>query len=218
MATNKQVADALRFDALDTAEKLMGGSIHVDDPLTMAVGIGLMQANAAAKERMLTDRGDTTFSNKLDRYCEIVEAYGFEQVLCLPFENDRGEPEQMFVYATRDGLLLRFDTYNALHVNAASVYYNWRYSAYAPKWECTSSGHGTEDGVWVGNHDAREALLFNMDRLKARGELLSPWIEQPFLWLLHYMDTKSKGYDYNAINGARIAMLPEWVRQMILAV
>jgi hypothetical protein len=29
------------------------------------------------------------------------------------------------------------------------------------------------------------------------------------------MDTKTPGYDYDAINGARIAEMPEWVQTMI---
>jgi hypothetical protein len=35
------------------------------------------------------------------------------------------------------------------------------------------------------------------------------------MWLLHYMDTKVKGYDYKAITADRIAMLPEDVRTAI---
>lgn len=217
MSSNKELADALNFDALDTAEKLTGGTITKDDPLTMAVGIGLMQANAEAKERMLTERGDTTFSNELDRYQAIIQAYGFELALELPFTGDDDRPERLFVYATRDGLLLKFDTYWNHKINSANVYYNWQYLTEHPGWDLTSSGHVTRDKVWVGYHDAREALLFKMDRLKANGAMLSPWVEQPFLWLLHYMDTKDKEYDYEAINRERIAMLPDWVRTMILA-
>ena len=86
------------------------------------------------------------------------------------------------------------------------------------KWwcTCTSSGgaHKTEN-VWIGDHDGREALLFNLDRLRKHGDFLAPWIEQPFLWLLHYTDSKTDGYDYKAIARERIAMLPPWVQEMI---
>ena len=35
------------------------------------------------------------------------------------------------------------------------------------------------------------------------------------MWLLHYMDTRDKDYDYVAITKERIAMLPQWARDVI---
>ena len=57
--------------------------------------------------------------------------------------------------------------------------------------------------------------MFNLGRLAKHGTFVSPWVERPFLWLLNYMDTKTEGYDYKAINEARIAKLPEHVRTCI---
>lgn len=69
--------------------------------------------------------------------------------------------------------------------------------------------------IWSGDHDCREALKFNINRLAENGTFLKKWKEQPFLWLLHYGDTNNKDYDYKAINDSRIKMLPEDVQQMI---
>lgn len=69
--------------------------------------------------------------------------------------------------------------------------------------------------VWCGDHDAREALVHKITKLEERGSFVPVWSKRPFLWLLHYMDTKEEGYDYNALNAARIAAMPEWVQEMI---
>lgn len=71
--------------------------------------------------------------------------------------------------------------------------------------------------VWVGDHDCREALKMNVTNLIHNGVFLAKWKKSPFLWLLHYMDTKTEGYDYEKINAERIAMLPEYVRNAINA-
>lgn len=69
--------------------------------------------------------------------------------------------------------------------------------------------------IWSGDHDCREALKFNINRLAENGTFLKKWNEQPFLWLLHYMDTKKEGYNYKSINEERIAMLPIDVQELI---
>jgi len=64
----------------------------------------------------------------------------------------------------------------------------------------------------IGGGDCREALKYNIEQLELNGSFVKPWVERPFLWLLHYMDTKVEGYRYEKINAERIAMLPEEVR------
>jgi hypothetical protein len=70
-------------------------------------------------------------------------------------------------------------------------------------------------GIWCGTHDVREAIRHKLALLRQHGQFVCPWVKQPFLWLLHYMDTKVEGYDYKAIADARIAMLPRHVRATI---
>lgn len=209
----------LRFDPLDAAERLTGKSSYE----TIAVGLVLAQQHAELKREVLTQRGDTTFNDTLPRYLSVIETAGFEKVLEVPFLDDSRETHYenaLLIYARRDGLLLSFDTYfGNKSVNSGYLYYHWKpyqmpsrdnryYSSH------TSSG-GWHYGIWVGNADCREGLIYHIDRLAANGEFLPKWKEKPFLWLLHYMDAKQPNYDYKAINAERIAMLPSWVQEMI---
>jgi hypothetical protein len=65
--------------------------------------------------------------------------------------------------------------------------------------------------VWSGSHDGREAIKNNIKMLAENGEFLKNWLDVPFLWLLHHMDTKAEGYDYETINKERISKLPPHV-------
>jgi len=67
--------------------------------------------------------------------------------------------------------------------------------------------------IWVGNHDCREALKFNISELQKNGTFVKQWVDTPFLWLLHYMDTKSEGYDHEKITTERLNKLPKGVRE-----
>ena len=212
----------LAFDALDTAEKLVGQ----DGNAALSLGLALQMHKSAVLREELEARGDTLLSNELGRYLGIVQDLGFEPVLSLPFEGrswdgEAPPPETFHVLAHRDGMLLAFDTFGTTAVNGAKVWYNWRPRDAEVGWSMTSSGgyHNWDPekrtGIWAGDHDAREALRHKIQRLRDNGELLARWQKRPFLWLLHHMDTKPEGYDHNVINQARIALLPAWVQQMI---
>ncbi|TJW14345.1 MAG: hypothetical protein E5W82_10225 [Mesorhizobium sp.] len=210
---------ALKFDPLATAEDLTGTSSHNPDSPAAGLGLLLALANNHQREKLLLERDDTCFASMLDGYLRIIESNGYVRVLEDKFQaNDfqGGEVEEtFFIYAHPDGLLLKFDTHMVTRVNSASVYYNWK-PATDDWYKFTSSGcmaRGCD--VWTGDHDAREALLFKMDELRANGEFVRPWAERPHLWLLHYMEPKVEGYDYRVITEARIARLPDWVRKFI---
>lgn len=232
MTSEHPLKKLLAFDGLAEAERLTGRSYKDDgdNPLgnpdsVTGLGMALMHEHAKIKDAVLTERGDTTFNNKIDRYLDIITSNGFEEVLVTPFEGRYGKDEHM-IYARRDGLLLSFDTFGGKSINGGKVYYNWRPSEDAAKadYRFTSSGRYARNGAtgpitsadtWIGDHDCREALIFKMDNLAVNGAFVAPWVERPFIWLLHYMDTKTEGYDYKAINEARIALLPAWIREMI---
>ncbi|MBK5958070.1 hypothetical protein CCR97_08045 [Rhodoplanes elegans] len=210
-----KIDDLLSFDPLAAAEGLtgerMGESLNDE---TAALGLLFACTHSKMKRDALHEVGDTTYGDSLARYLSILDRLGFEQVLADEWPSSHnGVIETFFVFAHRDGLLLSFDTFRGNTVNAAKVSYNWM-----PKvddWRnVRSSGH-MNDGVWVGYHDAREALCHNLMKLRNRGEFVCPWIEQPFLWLLHYDDTKQPNYDYAAITSERISRLPQWVRDFI---
>lgn len=69
--------------------------------------------------------------------------------------------------------------------------------------------------IWSGDHDCREGLKHNISKMVNNGKFLKKWKKQPFLWLLHYMDTENDNYDYEAINKERIAKLPKDVQELI---
>jgi len=69
--------------------------------------------------------------------------------------------------------------------------------------------------VWSGDHDAREALVFNISQLEKNGEFLNKWVEAPFLWLLHHGDTKLSEYDFEEINKERLTRFPDEVYECI---
>lgn len=220
MMTENLLKKSLRFDALDAAETLTGERV---DAGGAALGLGLMllQKNSALKKALLTDRDDTIDGDLVERFTRIIEANGFEKVFELPFTCSTGDrDEAFFIYAHRDGLLLKFDTYDGARINSGNVYYNWEPDPETKdRFEFTSSGsfviHEPDRKVWAGDHDAREALIFKIDQLRANGKFVTPWVEAPFLWLLHHEDSKQPDYDHHAINAARLAAAPQWVRDFV---
>jgi len=207
----KQIQNMLNFDPLAYAETTTGKS-YKDDKNTIGLGLGLHLGYSQLKREALEKIGDVHFGTPLQDYTKIISNIGFKQVLCLPFNCHNGEDE-LQIWWNSSGILLSFDTYfNKSKINGGKFYYNIK-----PKtdqfYKYTSSGHYTDE-IWIGDHDCREALVFHIYQLEKSGEFLSKWIERPFLWLLHYMDTKSD-YDYKKINEERINMLPDYVRKAI---
>src|SRR3989344_628154 len=154
---------------------------------------------------------DTTLSNKLSDYLKVLTEEGFEEVLKLSFVGDEGRQESFFIFFHEgNGIILALDTFGGDKTNGGHFYYNWRPHSGTKINKCISSGSFSlkDKTVWIGDHDCRESLRRNLHNLRQHGTFVNPWIEQPFLWLLHYMDTKKEGYDYEAISAKRIALLP----------
>lgn len=218
-AVDDEIEKLLCFDALAAAEQKTGES-YKSDETTMALGLLAHVENTKTKEAVLRAAGDTTLSNHIGDYEEVLRDEGFTEVLALPFNGHDGMSEHLKVWwHETEGLLLRFDTYCIDHVNGASVYYNWIPDA-KPYHEYTSSGGMTNvngELIWNGDHDAREALRFKLRRLRENGRFVSPWKAAPYIWLLHYKDTKG-GFDsekYSRINEERYNMLPQRVRDSL---
>lgn len=229
--TDRAVKALLDLDPLDSAEDIVWDK----NEISQALGFGMHQAHHRMKHDVLVSRGDTTFGSDLQPYIDIIVRNGFEEVLVIPFKSipyREGEAiidEAFYIYARRDGFLLTFDSYDGKRVNGGHLYYNVEVGAEIPDamYGVTSSGGWSDrndpefkkfydkthvkDMVWVGHHDCREALIFNISQLHAAGKVLPKWYKKPFLWLLHYADTKSEDYNYERINAERIAMLPQWV-------
>lgn len=177
------------------------------------------------KEKLLKQAGDTAFSMSGEEYAANIEAFGFVEVYSEPFTADRyGKTfeDVLKVYWHPWGLLLRFDTYNGQR-NGGNVYYNWKPYDGADWHSCVSSGSFADaDGecIWVGYHDCREALRYNMRQLREHGELLPVWKYRPrTLWITHYADRDicvGKPAEYERLTQDRLAKLPTHVQQAIL--
>ena len=215
----------LKYDAIaDTEDKL---GIYYKDPVAgdavKFLSMAAMWGSNARKNEILLERKDTTMSCSLDYYLEVIEENGFERVLEIPFNSRWGNVETYYIYWHPDGLLLSFDTFNGNHVNGGKVFYNWETTKREHNHRITSSyspiEYRNEDGdfYWciAGDHDCREALIHNMNQLRANGNFLKVWRKSPFMWLLHFGDTEDKNYDYKKINAERIAMLPQHVQDAI---
>jgi hypothetical protein len=226
------VADAvsalLRLDALSEAEKLTGQS-YKDDPTTEAIGFLGHMALCEAQHQVLIAADDTTMSNEVERYDRILLSEGFQLVYSEPFvgtgyggrNNPPATDEALNIWWHNDGLLLVYDTFGGAnhHVNSAKVYYNWKPTNRDNFWSFTSSGGPlTEDGVWPGDHDARQGLRLILHNLRAHGRFLSPWQAEQWLWVLHYMDYRDSsvaGFDSRTLTAKHIAALPEHVQAAI---
>ncbi len=209
------VAKLLAFDPLDTAETMTGQTVE-GGGLTFGLGLAFLQEKARRVKAAMQERGDIWDGCPLAHYLDVVARFGFELLLEDPFTVD-GRAEKFLVLGHSDGLLLSFDTYDSNRVNGGNVYYNWRPSPAATRYEYTSSGGfvGPDYEVWSGHHDCREALIFNLEQLRANGEFLPQWKARPFLWLVHYGETREKGCDHASINEERIARFPDWARKMV---
>lgn len=210
--------DLLNFDVIGEVEKFTGMRVISGDEGIALLALAVSADHGKRKRLILKELGDTYSGMSIKDYRAIVESYGFELVLETPFQGSGGD-ETHFVYAHRDGLLLSVDTHQGERVNGGHVYYTWRSNPeIKDRHSPTSSGRWLDRDaytIWQGYHDCREALIYHLDALRSAGAFLPVWPSEQFLWLLHYADTKSEGYDREAINAERIALLPEWVRTMI---
>ncbi|MFA5387337.1 MAG: hypothetical protein WC322_02985 [Candidatus Paceibacterota bacterium] len=211
--------ELLTFDPLAVAEKLTGQSYKEDDP-TMNLGMGIAIMHNQRKGAILEAAGDTHYSMKFADALRVFQSMGFRVVLQEPFEGidfkglPNGYKETFIILWHPQGLLATLESYWGDGLNSSKVWYNILFKEGVNQWPLTSSGH-MNNHVWVGDHDGREGIKFNVEQLAENGDFLQTWVERPFLWLLTYADTKVEGYDYNALNAARIAKLPPEVQAAI---
>lgn len=217
---NDSLKTILARDPVAEAEKLLGPIPRNPEQCPLDKALAFLQIATSVnrdKREGLKAANDTHFDSTLSEYQSIVEELRFKLVLDLPFEDEYDGPiqEHLFVYFREDGVLLVFDTYGGKSVNGGKFLYNWRPNNRDKIRHGVLSSHSWQDGICVGDHDCREGLRYYLARLEAEGKFVNPWISQPFLWFLHYMDTRIEDYNYRTINETRIAMLPEYVQACI---
>lgn len=200
-----ELTKALDYDGLAEAEKLTGNS-YKEDANVVWLGMGLMHRQQEEKDALLFLNRDTN-SNKqtISEFFDILKDIGFVEVLKLPIPGT----EDHFHVFWKSGLLIRLDTWNNRCVNGGDVYFNYQGNRSDLHHASNGLVAGTDD-VWGGYRDIREGFRNFLD---IPGKFLAPWVKKPFLWLLHYQDTKVEGYSYEKINAERIDMLPAYVRE-----
>jgi hypothetical protein len=213
------LTDLLALDPLDAAEKLTG-KFYKDDPDTMWLGLAMHVGHASAKEHALAAAGDTHYNSTLTEQMAVFVDLGFTVVLTDAFAgrswDDEPTPAETFTILWHPaGILATVESYQGDRRNSAKIYYNWQPNPDRTARDVISSGHTTGSGVLIGDHDVREGLRHTFNRMTSLGAFLPQWVERPWLWLLTYTDTDAQGYDHKAITEARIARLPENVRDAI---
>lgn len=140
--------------------------------------------------------------NNIKHDFNLTSSGGFEGLNWL---NDFSkEIEYEIKEPTWDTSTQKYEDFSLINKKWREEYYNWR-------------SENNLRAVWVGNHDCREALKFNINNLANNGTFLKEWKKQPFLWVLHYMDTRDKNYNHKELSRKRIEKFPEYVKKMILA-
>lgn len=224
----EKLDELLKYDSLAEAEKITGK--HSQESLsTVWLGIGLLQKNTKAKNAILDQTDDTFLTNTIEDYIRKLTDYGFEQVYTenfqtkSSFDEDYRNEECRILFYPKYSILLFFDTYKG-NVNSSSFYYNWKpfNDEYYGK-QVTSSGGFTENKIWVGGHDGREAVKRKIERLAEYGAFLTQWEKCAFNWLATSKDfKKTSEWDfeksrefYIEVTKKRLANLPENVLQAI---
>lgn len=210
----------LEFDPLQAVEDMTGKSYKTHEQVGLA-GFGLAMIHNKIKNAALTEAGDTTLSNELVRYREVIEGMGFEEAAAFPFESpgwnkeDPPKKETLFVFIQREhGIVLVFDTYDSVGVNGGNFHYCWKPNSDSALYGVTSSGGfrsltdqewkrkeiPPEDLYWEGSHDCREAIKYKVEGLLKHGTFIPKWPKfsqgsrRSGFYLMSYQDWKHPDY------------------------
>lgn len=208
----KDIKSLLNFDPLYEAEKITGKS-YKEDENTSQLGFLLHMDHGQKKAKILAENNDTYFGQTLREWIGVIEDMGFVLLYCGDVQ---GTKDKWRIF-WKDGILIFCDSYHDdTVINGGVAYFNYKGPRCAMN-SCSSGHAGEIDGidVWEASRDIREGFRFAINEMESNGEFLSHWVKTPFLWLLNYMDSKVKDYDYKKINEGRIALLPEHVKNAI---
>lgn len=218
----------LEFDPLDAVEKATGKKMgkSLDDPIT-AAGLAVNLLHNKMKKNYLKERDDSYMSMPLVDFVTILINEDFKLIYEEEFidtDYDSGPKKERFniYWHDKDGLLISFDSYaEQKRVNSVKLYYNYKpldgkifYTTGLPQ-----NGYfhdRTINGIWIGSYDAREALRFHINSLREIGDFVVPWVEEPFLWFLNYMDTKDENYNYREINKMKLEKIDPMIRNKFI--
>lgn len=223
---NEAVAAALRYDPLAEAEKLTGQSYKESEGTSM-LGFAMRLEHAKNKRALLEFTGDTYFGIPWTDFKAMLPKLGFKILFVEPFLDERGKPEEAIcAWNETYGALLWTGTFRLSDktdpkyppgINGGQVYFCWRHNE-GDDYRLDGASHGPISKDFKTRHvsyDIREGLKHHLNECAKHGQFVKPWPAIPFLWLLTYMDTKDKDYDYKAINKRRLDKLPDEVKRVI---
>lgn len=214
-----KIDELFGIDPIYLVEKVTGTSASSN--IELALGLQLMKNDLLSKA--LEEAGDVdSFRQDLSQYISTLERGGFKQGLVMDVPRTR---DKFYIY-WRDGIIIAFDSYrDNTVVNGGSMYLNYQFDRNSEDgWGALSGcSHGplrgkVEEGDIITRQvskDCRQGLFNTLNKMQTGGTILPTWKQSPFLWFLHYMDTKVDGYDYNEINRERISLLPKEVQLVI---
>ena len=229
-----KIQELMDVDPLEVAEKIMGKSYKEDNRVS---GLGLLvQLDKSHNMRALMDlTDDTKFSEDMENHLRISKTLGFniiyqeDKLIENKYRKGDSYLETFYVLWHNDGILMVCDTYCTKARNSATIYYNLESKGeLCDLYSVISSGHYAKDrNILIGNHDAREGLRHNINKLRAVGNFLPVWIDNPRPWISPYWDTSDwkhgDGVDYKGREAIRestvadrIAKFPQHVREAIL--
>jgi hypothetical protein len=218
--TTESLNKLMNQDPLNLATEMTG--LDLDDKQTSGLGFLLMKKKSEAMRSALKELDDTCYDDQTENYLRIVNEIGFSNIYEESFSKD-GRTEKFFMFWNDRGLLLTLDTYRESSINSAKLYYNWRPSAETRKNKGYYENLGSysipkicpmDDWVYSGCLDVREALCFKIQQLSQNGKFLSPWMQQPFLWLLNYSEENLKR-PYSLVNEEKLKAIPQKIRDLL---
>lgn len=215
---DQELIRVMRIDPLGDVCDAIG--VHHSDgalgDLATLASIPLFQAKDEIIRREMTARGDTHRQMTLAEFETILASEGFEPVLVEPVEvHDYSAPADLLVYAHRDGMLVKVCTYGkdrSVGGMQPALLLNW--SGDAHEIDFPFSGTLDRQGVTAISFNVDTGLRLILANLRERGEIVSPWVKRPFVYLLSYKEgcDRQGPEAYKALNDQRIAKLPEWVQ------
>lgn len=222
--------EILQFDSLQKAEEITGKS-YKEDKDTELLGFALMTENSKNKHQILTQMCDTTFSMKTESYIKVIEENGFIKIFEKEFEDvkfpEDTSKEKQYIYYLPEIGILNFDTFRG-NRNGGSFYFNLKVdkdkrSQMIPC-SCSFIEDDDKNFITLGELDCREALIYNIEKMKSIGKFMNPWKQRAFHWLLNYCDYEKvneindwneKFKIYEEITEENISHFPEEVKKFI---
>lgn len=227
----KDLDDLLKYDALQEAEDIAYGKAGDDrseyysgrSDLKNDLFMLFSSLNQKDKREALKDQEDTGGSQKVTYFQKVLSDNGF--ILDLHEVGKKPSWDKTFhqkmknemcqVWYHPDGIVVIFDTFMG-SVNSAKCYYQVKPKDPEIKnfYECISSGgfEETDQGlIWVGDHDAREGLIHNLNKIRNHGTFLKQWYRTyrlPWFVIWEGPEGWSPDFDYDAASLERILRCP----------